>query len=163
QALDPPADPGNDATAYMQISGGLFEHHHYGAPGQRNPNDWSPGAPLLYAAVYFVTGGVHVKAALLLLALLGTITIALTYLLARVAWRHPRGRRAGLLPGVAAGALVVVAFCAVLAPWTARNAHTLHRFVPVTTGGGKALFVATYLPGKGRQQLVKRQLIARYY
>ena len=39
----------------------------------------------------------------------------------------------------------------------------LDRFVPVTTGGGKALFVATYLPGDGRQQLVKRQLIARYY
>ena len=29
----------------------------------------------------------------------------------------------------------------------------LDRFVPVTTGGGKALFVATYLPGDGRQQL----------
>jgi hypothetical protein len=83
--------------------------------------------------------------------------------LARVAWRHPRGRRAGLVPGIGAAALVVVAFCAVLAPWTARNAHALHRFVPVTTGGGKALFVATYYPGKGRQQLVKRQLIARYY
>ena len=50
-----------------------------------------------------------------------------------------------------------------LAPWTARNAIVLDRFVPVTTGGGKALFVATYLPGDGRQQLVKRQLIARYY
>jgi hypothetical protein len=51
----------------------------------------------------------------------------------------------------------------VLGPWTARNAIVLDRFVPVTTGGGKALFVATYLPGSGRQQLVKRQLIARYY
>jgi hypothetical protein len=57
----------------------------------------------------------------------------------------------------------VVAFCGVLAPWTARNYLVLDRFVPVTTGGGKALFVATYLPGSGRQQLVKRQLIARYY
>jgi hypothetical protein len=73
----------------------------------------------------------------------------------RVSWRRPAG--------LAAGALLVLAFCAVLAPWTARNAIVLDRFVPVTTGGGKALFVATYLPGDGRQQLVKRQLIHRFY
>ena len=73
------------------------------------------------------------------------------------------GHRRGLLPGLAAAALLVAAFCGVLAPWTARNAIVLDRFVPVTTGGGKALFVATYLPGDGRQQLVKRQLIERYY
>ena len=35
-------------------------------------------------------------------------------------------------------------------------------FVPVTTGGGKALFVATYLPGDGRQLRVKRELIRRF-
>jgi hypothetical protein len=34
--------------------------------------------------------------------------------------------------------------------------------VPVTTGGGKALFVATYLPGDGRQIRVKRHLIEIY-
>jgi hypothetical protein len=38
----------------------------------------------------------------------------------------------------------------------------LDRFVPVTTGGGKALFVATYLPGNGRQLPVKRALIKRF-
>ena len=79
--------------------------------------------------------------------------------LARV-WR---GHRAGVLGGLVAALLLVVAFCGVLAPWTVRNYMALDRFVPVTTGGGKALFVATYLPGDGRQQLVKRQLIARYY
>ena len=246
-ALTPPADPGNDATAYMQIAKALYTNGHYGGPGQASPNDWSPGAPLLYGAVYYLTGGVHLKAALLLAALLGAATIVLTYLLARrlagpiagliaailaasypafientgrmlaepvalfwlpaamlaflwasdggSVWRwlapgallglttltRPEylpfvalfallallrvwlGHRAGLLTGVVAAALVVLAFCGVLAPWTARNAMVLHRFVPVTTGGGKALFVATYYPGKGRQQLVKRQLIARYY
>jgi 4-amino-4-deoxy-L-arabinose transferase-like glycosyltransferase len=245
-ALTPPSDPGNDAKAYMQIAKALYTSGHYGAPGQASPNDWSPGAPLLYGAVYYVTGGVHLKAALLLAALLGAGTILLTYLLGRrlggpvagllgailaatypafientgrmlaepvalfwlpaamlaFLWASDRGggiwrwlapgallglttltrpeylpfvavfavlalvrvwRRERLLAGVAAGALVVVAFCAVLGPWTARNATVLHRFVPVTTGGGKALFVATYYPGKGRQQLVKRQLIARYY
>jgi hypothetical protein len=38
----------------------------------------------------------------------------------------------------------------------------MDRFVPVTTGGGKALFVATYLPGKGRQLPTKRKLIERF-
>jgi 4-amino-4-deoxy-L-arabinose transferase-like glycosyltransferase len=245
-ALTPPHDPGNDAQAYMQIAKGLYENQHYGGPGQASPNDWSPGAPLLYGAVYYLTGGVHLKAALLLAALLGTGTILLTYLLARrlagpvagliaaalaatypafientgrmlaepvalfwlpaamlaFLWASDRGggiwrwlapgallglttltrpeylpfvavfallalirmwRRESLLPGIVAGALVVVAFCGVLAPWTARNYLVLDRFVPVTTGGGKALFVATYYPGRGRQQLVKRDLIARYY
>jgi len=246
-ALTPPADPGNDASAYMQIAKALYQDGHYGGPGQASPNDWSPGAPLLYGLVYLATGGVHPKAALVLLALLGTVTILLTYLLARrlagpvaglvaallaatypafidntgrmlaepvalvwlpaamlaFLWASERGRpwrwlapgallglttltrpeylpfvavfallallrvwrghRRGLLPGLAAAALLVVAFCGVLAPWTARNYLVLDRFVPVTTGGGKALFVATYLPGSGRQQLVKRQLIARYY
>ena len=250
-ALTPPEDVGNDAAAYMQIAKGLYEDQHYGGPGQASPNDWSPGAPLLYGAVYYVTGGVHPTAALVLVALLGTATILLTYLLARrfagpaagvvaallaatyptfienngrllaepvalfwlpaamlaffwasdggriwrwlapgallglttltrpeylpfvalfallalarVAWRHrERGLRAGLVPGLAAAALLTAAFCGVLAPWTVRNYVVMDRFVPVTTGGGKALFVATYLPGDGRQQLVKRQLIARY-
>ena len=49
-----------------------------------------------------------------------------------------------------------------LAPWTLRNYVVLDRFVPVTTGGGKALFVATYLPGDGRQLRVKRELIRRF-
>jgi hypothetical protein len=89
--------------------------------------------------------------------------VALFALLAllRVMWTHAPRRR-GFLPGVAAAALLVVAFCTALAPWTARNAIVLDRFVPVTTGGGKALFVATYLPGDGRQQLVKRALIEKY-
>ena len=175
-------------------------------PSQSSPNDWSPGAPLLYGAVYYLTGGVHVKAALLLVALLGTGTILLTYLLgrrlagpvagliggaagrdlpgvhrqhgpaagrarravlaaggdarvpvgvrrrqplalagarraARPHHAHPArvpavrgacsrcsrslrvwlGHGAGLLRGLVAGALLVAAFCGVLAPWTARN------------------------------------------
>src|SRR5690349_17724126 len=82
-ALTPPHDPGNDAQAYMQIAKALYTDGHYGGPGQASPNDWSPGAPLLYGLVYWVTGGVHVKAVLLLLAVLGTFTILFTYLLGR--------------------------------------------------------------------------------
>jgi hypothetical protein len=64
--------------------------------------------------------------------------------------------------GVVSAALFVAAFALVLAPWTIRNIVVLDRFVPVTTGGGKALFVATYLPGDGRQLRVKRELIRRF-
>jgi len=64
--------------------------------------------------------------------------------------------------GVASLALFVAAFLVVLAPWTIRNFVVLDKFVPVTTGGGKALFVATYLPGDGRQLRVKRELIRRF-
>ena len=71
------------------------------------------------------------------------------------------GRRRSWRLGLASAVLLVGAFCAVLAPWTLRN-YTVHdRFIPVTTGGGKALFVATYLPGNGRQLQVKRELIRR--
>jgi 4-amino-4-deoxy-L-arabinose transferase-like glycosyltransferase len=72
------------------------------------------------------------------------------------------GQRRGYRTGFAGAALFVVAFAAVLAPWTVRNYLVLDKFVPVTTGGGKALFVATYLPGKGRQLPVKRALIKRF-
>ncbi len=72
------------------------------------------------------------------------------------------GRRRSWRVGFGSAALLVAAFCAVLAPWTLRNYVVLDRFVPVTTGGGKALFVATYLPGNGRQLQVKRALIKRY-
>jgi hypothetical protein len=72
------------------------------------------------------------------------------------------GRRRSWRLGLGSAALLVAAFCAVLAPWTARNYVVLDRFVPVTTGGGKALFVATYLPGNGRQLQVKRALIKKY-
>jgi 4-amino-4-deoxy-L-arabinose transferase-like glycosyltransferase len=72
------------------------------------------------------------------------------------------GRARGWGTGLASSVLLVAAFAAVLAPWTVRNYLVLDRFVPVTTGGGKALFVATYLPGKGRQLPVKRALIKRF-
>lgn len=71
-------------------------------------------------------------------------------------------RRRDVRVGVLAAALFVGAFALVLAPWTLRNYVVLDKFVPVTTGGGKALFVATYLPGDGRQLRVKRELIRRF-
>jgi dolichyl-phosphate-mannose-protein mannosyltransferase len=254
QAIDPPSNPGgdsivayqgNDSKAYEKIAAALYEDGRYGTPEMRSPSDWSPGAPLLYAGVYFLTGGVDAEKARIAVALLGAAMILIVYLLGRrlagpvvgvvagllaavypafldnngqllsepiaaftlsaavlsFMWAADEGRRAwawivpggllgataltrpeylpfaavfGLLAlllvgrrhswrlGLVSAALVVGAFALVLVPWTARNYVVLDRFVPVTTGGGKALFVATYLPGNGRQLQVKRALIKRY-
>ncbi|HEX6116579.1 MAG TPA: hypothetical protein VFY99_05720 [Solirubrobacterales bacterium] len=58
------------------------------------------------------------------------------------------------------GPLVVflLAFALVVVPWTIRNAIELDRFVPISTGGGKALFIGTYLPGDGDHFGTKRAL-----
>jgi 4-amino-4-deoxy-L-arabinose transferase-like glycosyltransferase len=253
-AINPAANPGgdsivayqgNDSKAYEQIAAALYEDGRYGTPQMRSPSDWSPGAPLFYAGVYFVTGGVDPERGRIAVALLGALMVLFVYLLGRrlagpVAglvgaagaaiyptfidnngqllsepiaaftlsaavlsffWASDEGRPpwAWLLPGALLGAtaltrpeylpfvavfavvalikagrmrgwklgvvssvLLVAAFAAVLAPWTVRNFLVLDRFVPVTTGGGKALFVATYLPGNGRQLQVKRALIKRF-
>jgi hypothetical protein len=36
-----------------------------------------------------------------------------------------------------------------IAPWTIRNAVALDRFEPISTGGGNAIFIGSYLPGDG--------------
>jgi 4-amino-4-deoxy-L-arabinose transferase-like glycosyltransferase len=253
-ALNPDLDPGkgtivayqgNDSKSYADIAESLYETGHYGTPEMRNPTDWSPGAPLFYTGVYYLTGGVHPDLARAAVALLGALMILIVYLLGRrlggpavgvgaallaaiypafidnseqfvsepiaaftlsaavlgVFWAADPGRSpwAWLVPGAFLGAtaltrpeylmfagilglvvlvkmardhgiafgaiccaLFVSAFVAILIPWTVRNYVVLDRFVPVTTGGGKALFVATYLPGDGRQLRVKRELIRRF-
>jgi hypothetical protein len=244
RVLDPLDHPGDDARAYFSLAKSLYEDHSYGGPSFRDANDWSPGAPLMYAGVYHLTGGVRDGAARLLLALLGTAAIVVVYLLgsrincrpaglvaaAGVAvypsfihtngallseppalfflpaavlaflwaadqarlwgWALPGvlfgitalirpeylfvgaafailalvlvGRRRGWRPGVAAGALLALAFVLPLIPWTVRNLVVLDRFVPVSTGSGKALYVGTYLPADGDYQRVKAALVRRF-
>src|SRR4051812_47116968 len=79
-----------------------------------------------------------------LLALLAVVVVAL---------------RRGVVRGVLAGALLAVAFAAVLAPWTIDVSNKLGRFVPVSTGGGKALYIGTFLPADGIHERVKQHLI----
>jgi 4-amino-4-deoxy-L-arabinose transferase-like glycosyltransferase len=67
--------------------------------------------------------------------------------------------RRGVRGGVAAGLLMAVAFAVVIAPWTIDVSGKLDRFVPVSTGGGKALFIGTFLPGDGIHEHVKQHLI----
>ena len=63
-------------------------------------------------------------------------------------------------PGLAAAALMLLAFLLPIAPWTVRNAIVLDRFVPISTGGGKALFVGTYMPADGDGPRLREQLLA---
>jgi Dolichyl-phosphate-mannose-protein mannosyltransferase len=256
RVLNPLENPGDDARAYFSLSKSLYEDGTYGGPSFRDADDWSPGAPLLYAGVYYLTAGVRDGAARLLLALLGTAAIVVVYLLGRRINCRPAGllgaagvalyppfihsngallseppalfflpaavlaflwaadvtgrappapptrpraawawalpgvlfgitalirpeylfvgaafaivalilvwRRRGWRPGIGAGALLAVAFIVPLVPWTVRNLVELDRFVPVSTGGGKALYVGTYLPADGDYQRVKALLVERF-
>ena len=52
--------------------------------------------------------------------------------------------------------------CIPVLPWTVRNLVVLERFVPISTGDGKALYVGTFLPANGEYQQVKALLAKRY-
>jgi hypothetical protein len=59
-ALEPlDVRPGSDSAVYASVAEQLYEHQRFAIPGSASPYDWSPGAPLLYSAIYYATGGVH--------------------------------------------------------------------------------------------------------
>jgi hypothetical protein len=59
------------------------------------------------------------------------------------------------------GVLVsLLATCLVIAPWTIHNAVELDRFVPISTGGGKALFIGTNLEARGDSVELREDLLA---
>jgi MYXO-CTERM domain-containing protein len=66
--------------------------------------------------------------------------------------------RGGLVPAV----ILATAFALPIAPWTAHVSSVEGRFIPISTGGGKALFIGTYLPGNGLHLDVKRELLRRF-
>jgi hypothetical protein len=71
-------------------------------------------------------------------------------------------RARGWRPGLINVALFVIALLLPIVPWTIRNQVVLHRTVPISTGGGKALYVGTFLPADGEYQRVKAILAKRY-
>ena len=73
-----------------------------------------------------------------------------------------RGRPRGWRLGLAGAAVLLVALVLPILPWTVRNVVVLDRVVPISTGGGKALYVGTYLPADGEYQRVKAILAERY-
>jgi 4-amino-4-deoxy-L-arabinose transferase-like glycosyltransferase len=244
RVAEPLATPGDDARAYYALSKALYEEGSYGGPDFRDSSDWSPGAPLLYAASFYATGGPREGVARIVEALLGVAAIVVVFLLGRRlggsaagliaafgvavyppfihstgalmseppaiftlpaavlaflwaseqerlrAWLLPGllfgltalirpeymlvglvfallaalqiGLARGWRPGLAGAALLVAALLVPIIPWTIRNAVVLDRVVPISTGGGKALYVGTYLPADGEYQRVKALLVKRY-
>jgi hypothetical protein len=74
-----------DAAAYAAIARNLDQGHGFtvGAGATQPSTDYSPGLPLFVAGVYKVTGGVHERLARIVLALIGTLAVVFTYLIAR--------------------------------------------------------------------------------
>jgi 4-amino-4-deoxy-L-arabinose transferase-like glycosyltransferase len=262
RVVEPLATPGDDAHAYYALAKSLYEEGSYGGPSFRDASDWSPGAPLLYAAAFYATGGPREGTARIVELLLGLAAIVVVYLLGRrincrpagligalgvavyppfihstgalfseppavftlpaailaflwaadvgattsrpggaaagedrVRARAPRwlvpgllfgltamirpeyllvgiafavlaairiARRGGWKPGFAAAALVAVGLFLPILPWAIHNQVVLGRTVPISTGGGKALYVGTFLPADGEYQRVKALLVRRY-
>jgi Dolichyl-phosphate-mannose-protein mannosyltransferase len=263
--VNPVENPADDSRAYYALAKALYEEGSFGGPEFRDSSDWSPGAPLLYAAAFYATGGAREGTARIVEALLGVAGILVVFALGRrlgmaagrspgagsatgllaafavavyppfihstgelmseppalftlpaavLAWLWASERErvwAWLLPGLLFGLtamfrpeylLVGVAFAAlailrprsqlrtdedencersgslrarvlpaivvlggvvaVILPWAIRNQVVLDRTVPISTGGGKALYVGTYLPADGEYQRVKAILAERY-
>ena len=277
RVIEPLPTPGDDAHAYYALAKSFYTEGSFGGPTFEDSSDWSPGAPLLYAASFYATAGAREGTARIVELLLGLATIVVVYLLGRriscrpagllaafaVAvyppfihsvgalyseppamftlpaavlaflwasdglgpsrgWRGVRGvedgpwparsapltprqdpragrparwlvpgllfgltalirpeyllvgvafavftlirvgRARGWKPGLAGAALFVVALLLPIVPWTIRNEVVLDRTVPISTGGGKALYVGTFLPADGEYQRVKAILAQRY-
>jgi len=268
--VNPVSNPADDSHAYYAISKALYTEGSFGGPEFHDSSDWSPGAPFLYAASFYATGGAREGTARIVEALLGVATILVVFALG---WRlggrelgrwvglfaalavaiYPpflhttgelmseppamltlpaavlaflwasdrqrnvnrlvpgmRGQLAGLwvwlvpgflfgltamfrpeyllvgaafvllafiriawartgdgnghrwTAGLAGAAVLLVALVLPILPWTIRNYVVLDRVVPISTGGGKALYVGTYLPADGEYQRVKALLVQRY-
>ncbi|HMJ73357.1 MAG TPA: hypothetical protein VK471_08360 [Solirubrobacterales bacterium] len=271
RVVEPLATPGDDAHAYYALSKSLYEEGSYGGPTFRDASDWSPGAPLLYAASFYATAGAREGTARIVELLLGLAAIVVAYLLGRrlncrpagliaalgvaayppfihstgalyseppailtlpaailaflwaadlgihraggavgggvrtgesantpshrdrtrtLKWLVPGflfgltalirpeyllvgvafavlaviriGHERGWQPGLAAASLFIAALLVPIVPWTVHNQIVLDRTVPISTGGGKALYVGTFLPADGEYQRVKALLVERY-
>ncbi len=259
--VNPVEHPGDDSHAYYALSKALYTEQSFGGPDFEDSSDWSPGAPFLYAASFYATGGAREGTARIVAALLGVATILVVFALgwrlggrahgrwaglfaafavavyppflhtagelmseppamltlpaavlaflwacdrsadrlvpgmrgrrvtwwvwvapgflfgltamfrpeyllvgaafvALAAWREWRRREWRL--GLAGAAVLLVALVLPILPWTVRNLVVLDKVVPISTGGGKALYVGTYLPADGEYQRVKADLVRRY-
>src|SRR5512146_339189 len=83
RVVEPLATPGDDAHAYFALSKALYEEGSYGGPDFRDSSDWSPGAPLLYAASFYATGGAREGVGRIVEALLGVAAIVVVFALGR--------------------------------------------------------------------------------
>lgn len=88
-----------DAAAYATIAANLERGEGFtlGPSATQPASNYSPGLPLLIAGLYELTGGVHERAARLVLALIGALAPLFTYLIGR----RLSGPAAGLIGAAA--------------------------------------------------------------
>jgi 4-amino-4-deoxy-L-arabinose transferase-like glycosyltransferase len=96
-----------DAVAYAQIAANIDRRQGFtvGESATQPSSNYSPGLPLLVAAVYRLSGGVHERLARIVLALIAWLAVPLTFLIGR----RLSGPVAGLI-----GAAVVAIYPALL-------------------------------------------------
>ncbi|HET7054662.1 MAG TPA: glycosyltransferase family 39 protein [Solirubrobacterales bacterium] len=94
--------PVYDAQAYAAIAANLERGEGFAlGPGATQPaSNYSPGLPLLAGGIYAIAGGIHERAARLVLALIGALSVLFAYLIAR--------RLAGPFAGLVAALAVAV-------------------------------------------------------
>jgi hypothetical protein len=108
---NPVANPADDSHAYYALAKALYEEGSFGGPEFRDSSDWSPGAPLLYAAGFYATGGAREGTARIVEALLGVAAILIVFALGRRlgdAVSAGTGRRLGSAVGLLAALAVAV-------------------------------------------------------
>ncbi len=99
-------------------------------------------------------------------ALLGALSLvrpeylALAVLLP-LAWLIREGLRGQLRRSAALAGVSLFGTIVVLAPWTIRNAIVLDQAVPLSTGGGKALYIGTYLDADGDGPRLRELLLSQ--
>jgi hypothetical protein len=100
-----------DERAYGRIALALSTSGSYGDPAMHDPYQWAPGAPGLFAVARRIGGGwVHagfrLQAAYWAQALVGTLAIALAFVLAMLAAGRAQSSRAAAMAGLVAAAAV---------------------------------------------------------
>jgi hypothetical protein len=88
-----------DATAYARIAANLERDRGFtlGRAGTQPASNYSPGLPLLVGGLYKLTGGVHLRLARLVLAVIGWLSVLFAYLIGR----RLSGPGAGLIAAAA--------------------------------------------------------------
>ncbi|MGE4428233.1 MAG: hypothetical protein AB7G37_17405, partial [Solirubrobacteraceae bacterium] len=100
---------------------------------------WRTGIRWWWATAGSLFGGVLLTRTDLLFVPPVLAVLALVVLGNTVGWRK----------GVESAALLVVMCVIVVLPWTIYASGKAEKFVPITTGGGSAFFVGTFLDGNG--------------
>lgn len=102
--------PVYDAQAYAAIAANLERGEGFtvGAGATQPSSNYSPGLPLAAAAVYELTGGVHERAARVVLAVVASLAVLFAYLIGRRLGRIGTGDRRGVVTGLIAALAVAV-------------------------------------------------------